>query len=65
MRMIKLGRILSLLIVSFIILTSMSECKQGDVPLVEYTNTLLSMQISMVFHLQAVTTHISLGAIPV
>ena len=35
--MIKLGRILSLLIVSFIILTSMSECKQGDVPLVEYT----------------------------
>ena len=37
MRMIKLGRILSLLIVSFIILTSMSECKQGDVPLVEYT----------------------------
>ena len=37
MRMIRLGRILSLLIVSFIILTSMSECKQGDVPLVEYT----------------------------
>ncbi len=37
MRMIKLERILSLLIVSFIILTSMSECKQGDVPLVEYT----------------------------
>lgn len=37
MRMIKLGRILSLLILSFIILTSMSECKQGDVPLVEYT----------------------------
>lgn len=37
MRMIRLGRTLSLLMTSFVILTSMSECKQGDVPLVEYT----------------------------
>lgn len=37
MKRIRLGRILSLLMASFILLTSMSECKQGDVPLVEYT----------------------------
>lgn len=37
MRMIRLGRTLSLLMTSFVILTSMSECEQGNVPLLEYT----------------------------
>lgn len=37
MKMISLWRMLSLLMISIIVLTSMSECKQGDVPLVEYT----------------------------